>query len=326
MNDGIFGTNSGQKKALNNEGEGAFDTNSGARKATGGALVKVDNGKGSALAAFAKEGANKMARIIAEGKDAQMDAQKVMYFLASYGEGDELGKFVFSSTELVGRAAYERDVRDITYVKDPVNDPAGIGSGIPQESVRKVPVAALPPSDDGLKLAMSGIRLRDAVHILRDRDWVATEEDGDFGQDCDFSTVKLTAKGREIALVAVKKMLTKGGVDFTEGFGGMPDLFDGSFGSAPQLTDMQQQQAMLTKAKVTFAVEHDEKGDEGRGTATIVVNGKPAFTFNAEGSLLNTSKDASIEAKDTRTQAFEQAVVDAAEVAAAAEPDVVSNK
>lgn len=289
MNDGVFGANSGQKKALSGGGggDGVFDAQSGQKKAHG-ALAKVDNGKGSALAQYVKEGAGKLAAIVAAGKDVQMDAQRVMFFLSSYGEGDKLGRYVFTSMELVGRGAYEADVRDITYAKDPANP---LGSGIPQETTRKVPVDAISPTEDGLKLDMSGVRLRDAVHLLREQGWVETTSDGDFGQDCDFSSVKLTAKGREIALTAVKKAMKKGGARFEDdGFAGMPDLFDPGFGgaSAPQLTDLQQQQGMLSRAKVPFTVEHSDDGER----TIININDKPAFVFDAEGALVNTGKDA----------------------------------
>lgn len=288
MNDGIFDANSGQKKALSNDGAGVFDTNSGARKATGGDLVKVDNGKNSALAEYVKAGAGKLAAVVASGKDVQMDAQRVMFFLSSYGEGDRLGRYVFTSMELVGRGEYEHEVRDITYEKDPDNP---LGSGFPKETMRKAKVEAIGPSEDGLKLDMSGIRLRDAVHLLRSQGWVETTSDGDFGQDCDFSSVKLTAKGREIALTAVKKHMKKGGAQFDDdGFAGMPDLFGlgGSFGGGAEQTDLAQQTAMLSRAKVAFTVEHSDDGER----TIININDKPAFVFDAQGALVNTGKDA----------------------------------
>lgn len=291
MNDGIFDANSGQKKALGNEGSGVFDTNSGQRKAHG--LTKVDNGKGSALAQYVKEGAGKLAAVVASGKDVQMDAQRVMFFLSSYGEGDRLGRYVFSSMELVGRGEYEHGVTDITYEKDPANP---LGSGIPKETKRMVQVEAVGPSEEGQKLDMSGIRLRDAVHLLREQGWVETTSDGEFGQDCDFSTVKLTAKGREIALTAVKRHMKKGGAEFDDvGFAGMPDLFDlgGSFSGGAQQTDLAQQTAMLTRAKVAFNVEHSNDGDR----TTILIDDKPAFVFDAEGALVNTGKDAKVDTK-----------------------------
>lgn len=285
MNDGVFGANSGQKKALG--GDGVFDGNSGARKATGGELAKVDNGKGSALAQHVREGAGKLAAVVAAGRDVQMDAQRVMFFLSSYGEGDKLGRYVFTSLELVGRGEYEHEVRDITYDKDPANP---LGSGIPRETTRKVPMPAIEAEafGDGVKLDMSGIRLRDAVHLLRDQGWVETTSDGEFGQDCDFSSVKLTAKGREIALTAVKKAMKKGGARFDDdGFAGMPDLFDPGFGGAARETDLQQQTAMLARAKVPFTVEHSADGER----TIISINDKPAFVFDAAGALVNTGKD-----------------------------------
>lgn len=295
MNDGVFGANSGQKKALGDDG--VFDaTNSGARKATGGALAKVDNGKGSALAEYVKEGAGKLAAVIAAGKDVQMDAQRVMFFLASYGEGDRLGRYVFTSLELVGREEHQYDVKEMEWEPEKATpeNPNPIGSGKQVMKTTQKTAPAQPRSEDGAKLGISGIRLRDAVHLLRDRQWVETTDDGEFGQDCDFATVKLTAKGRELALISVKKHMQKGGASFEEGgFAGMPDLFDlggGGSGSAPQLTELQQQQSMLTRAQVPFRVEHEGSGDDAR--SIILINDKPSFVFDAKGALVNAEKDA----------------------------------
>lgn len=198
------------------------------------------------------EGFNKIGAVIASGASVPADARKLALMLASYGEGDRLGKYAFSSTELAGRpAATRKDAHDREY-----DEPAVVGS-----------------------LGISGARLRDAVAFLKERGWAKTTEDGEFASGCDFHEVSLTATGRS----TIQGRVAAG--DETLGMG-MPSLDGpgGGFEDKPRAqSDRDTMMAMYAKAKVNVTVTH------GEGVTVLTVNGLD-HTFDEDGKLIGTAK------------------------------------
>lgn len=199
----------------------------------------------------------KVAATVASGADVQADAQRVMLKLATYGEGDRLGKYAFSSTELI-------------------NDLV-----IPVYASAVEPVAAV----------SAGSRLRDAVSYLKSRGYADTTEDGEFAPGTDFHEVKLTTLGRDATQSFVKKHVSANGGGEGDR---MPSLFDDlPGGPAPPMApsnDRDTFTAMLSRARIRHGVEHDEDG----GVTHVEVKTSRSlgyFTFDVDGKLLGVSKN-----------------------------------
>lgn len=269
----------------------ANDTDEGifGRKNKGGqgAIVKQVQQDNAALALAHKQ-VGKLATLVASGNTVTADAQRLLLFLASYGDGERMGKYVFTSGELCGLPAAKKAAgQSKVKMQDPdmsPNDPLNVARERIVDDFVTVP--ASPPTDDGVALGLEGPKLNDAVKVLVSRAWAKTTDDGEFGIGCDFNELSLTEAGRMAAQGAVKKAGLKAGASF-ESFDGLPGLFDepGSvgFGGAAQ-AERDQLTSMLARAKIGFGVDHVE--DEG--VSVVSIKGKNArveFTFNTDGQL-----------------------------------------
>ena len=243
------------------------------KKSGHSALVAAVREPTSALERAGAESFGKLARVVAGGADVQSDAQRLLFFLASYGEGDRIGKYAFGSGELVG-------LKPVTRMTDagPI-----------------VTSPATPPSEEaraGLG-GMSGSRLSDAATYLTGRGWAKLTHDGEFGIDANFHEVVLTDQGRAAAQGVVRRAASAGGG--LEG-GGSPDLFgDGPAAPAIVAVERDQLSAMLARARIAYNVEHAPEGREAgddrsnEGMTTIAIASGAEFTFDASGKLVGHS-------------------------------------
>lgn len=196
------------------------------------------------------ESFGKIGALIQSGASVQADARKLALMLASYGEGERLGKYAFSSSELAGRpAATRKDAHDRSY-----DEPAVAGS-----------------------LGIPGPRLNDAVLFLVERGWAKTTDDGEFAPGTSFHEVSLTATGRS----SIQGKVAAG----DETLGMMPSM-DGPSGggsAAPPQSDRDAMMAMYAKARINVNVTH------GDGVTVLTVNGLEN-TFDEYGALIGTAK------------------------------------
>lgn len=229
----------------------------------------------------------KLAQVVASGADVRSDAQKLLYFLASYGEGDRIGKYAFSSGELVGLRATKRSSASV------------VGSGADArwvETMEEVPGVEASVRD----LALTGPRLSDAANYLKSLGWAKLTHDGEFGIDCNFHEVSLTDAGRAAAQGAVKRAGSRAKDGGSVGFDDLSPFAPlDPPAPAAERCDRDTFTAMLSNARIKYSVEHlsgggggdagasDNGGDEEEMTTVEVGKGKHRFefTFDCNGKL-----------------------------------------
>ncbi len=160
----------------------------------------------------------KLQHVVATGADVQSDAQKLLFFLASYGEGDRVGKYAFESAELVGSVD-------------------GGAAGGYAEGLKELG-------------GMTGSRLSDAGNYLAGKGYAKLTHDGEYGKECGFHEVALTDTGRAAAQGVVKR--ASGGGSGFDLFGDMGPP------AAVVVAEREQLTAMLARARVGFSVASAE--------------------------------------------------------------------
>jgi hypothetical protein len=223
------------------------------------------------------EAVNKLGALVRAGETVEADAQRLLLALASYGEGSRRGRYAFTSAELCG---VEHKVSGKRTVEERGIDDKG------EPVTRKAEEDAWGwfPTPTEQACGIPGARLSDAASLLVARGWAEKLDAGPFAPDCDFHEVKLTAQGREAAQKWVGAVAERASAASESTF---PSIFADPKPVTREKTDLEALQAMLTRAKVSYAVDG---GDESTGTTAVGLKDIAVFTFGEDGKLMGVGK------------------------------------